>query len=135
MDPCWLVPVTKCVCSASQGPTQRVWHLQALGRVSLNWLLDKTDHYRIIIRRCSFNVSYGVRISVYALRNVSQQLYIDKVELVKEIIVNLARDIEDVQRGNQCRGVWQDISVESFLRKGQTVKLVGGIYDLGETKG
>jgi len=53
------------------------------------------------------------------------------VETVKEIIVNLARDIRETRAGNKRESDWQSIPIEHFLRKDGTVKSVseaGGVF-------
>lgn len=48
----------------------------------------------------------------------------EKVETVKEIIVNLARDIEQTRAGDKTEHDWQSIPIEQYLRKDGTIKSV-----------
>lgn len=51
---------------------------------------------------------------------------IEKVELVKEIIVNLALDIER-RDGERPRTGWTSLPIEMFLKKDQSAPSVGQI--------
>jgi len=51
------------------------------------------------------------------------------VELVKEIIVNLARDIEETCAGKKSMDDWSSVPVERFLRRDQSPKSVGSSLD------
>ncbi|KII93785.1 hypothetical protein PLICRDRAFT_101217 [Plicaturopsis crispa FD-325 SS-3] len=51
-----------------------------------------------------------------------QCLLWEKIELVKDIIVNLARDIKATRSGEQSISDWHKMPVEQFLRRDQTVK-------------
>ena len=46
------------------------------------------------------------------------------METVKDIIVNLARDVRETRAGNKRESDWQSIPVDRFLRKDDRVKLV-----------
>jgi hypothetical protein len=55
------------------------------------------------------------------------------VETVKDIIVNLARDVRETRAGNKRESDWQSIPVDRFLRKDDRVKLVRFFFwDRGE---
>ena len=81
------------------------------------------DYHPQMLLQC---LLWGV-YSILCFVDINSPWDADKVELVKEIIVNLARDIEDAEKENK---IWQDIPIESFLRKDQTIKMVGDMYDL-----
>lgn len=59
---------------------------------------------------------------------------IEKVETVKEIIVNLARDIEQTRASEKTERAWSTIPVEQFLRKDGTIKSVRGLRKMVWTK-
>ena len=50
----------------------------------------------------------------------------EKVETVKDIIVNLARNIRETRAGNKRECDWQSIPIDHYLRKDGTVKSVCG---------
>ena len=89
-------------------------------------LRNKMGLWWTIILRCYFNVFFGV-ICFLDVSHFSHIVDTDKVELVKEIIVNLAQDVESNQVG--MRGS-HTVSLESFLRKDQVTKPVGNFTDL-----
>jgi hypothetical protein len=48
----------------------------------------------------------------------------EKVETVKEIIVNLARDVRETRAGNKAESEWRSIPIKHFLRNDGTIKSV-----------
>lgn len=48
----------------------------------------------------------------------------EKVETVKDIIVNLARNIRETRAGDKRESDWQSIPIDHFLRKDGAVKSV-----------
>lgn len=80
----------------------------------LNSLRGKMDPWKIITRKCCCSVFYGVSTN---LSYVIYHLFIlvtEKVELVKEIVVNLAHDVEN--RGNNSAYKWTSLPVEKFFQ-------------------
>lgn len=54
----------------------------------------------------------------------------EKVETVKQIIVNLARDIQETRAGDKLESDWRPIPVEHFLRKDGTITSVRGVHTI-----
>jgi hypothetical protein len=112
---------TKCFFMALRYRHRRQPHIQ---RRYSSMSRGRMDPWKIIIHKCSFSVCYGVGGLI--LGSTSSNRFIDKVELVKEIIVNLARDIEK-HTDNRRKDEWTSIPTERFLTKNKRTAYVSHI--------
>ena len=65
----------------------------------------------------------GYESLVCFVSRVSLIVFAEKVELVKNVIVNLARNIESGRNIHE----WENLPIESYLQKDEEVKAVSGL--------
>jgi hypothetical protein len=78
------------------------------------------DHWTTIIHKCCCSAFYGVRHRKLTNLIPFFKLHKEKVELVKEIIVNLARSMAERKEGTDDQK-YLHLSVERFLQNNQRV--------------
>lgn len=65
-----------------------------------------------------------LRDRYYYLQELIIYAILEKVETVKEIIDNLARNVRATRSGDKEESDWQSLPIERFLRKDNSSKLV-----------
>ena len=84
-------------------------------------LLGKMGLWTIIIHKCCYSAYYGVRSSnKKIIFSFFSQFLTEKVELVKEIVVNLAQFMAERKEDTNDRKYLQ-LSVERFLQNNHPV--------------
>lgn len=72
-------------------------------------------------------VGYVLRDRHHYLQGLIASSVLEKAETVKEIIVNLARDVRATRSGDKTESDWQSLPIEQYLRKDNSSKSVGDI--------